>query len=115
MQNDRIAVEMEPHKATTAGGIHLPGKEAGVDKRFKFRFGKVVAAGPGRTEVGYPDNLKPMGVKVGDRVCFFEGAANPVKLEGKDYMLLGNDSVELVAPPEMDCSQVVFFKQAARI
>ncbi len=111
MMNDRILVRVEQHKTTTAGGLHLPdtSKPALVGT---FRFAEVIAAGPGRVEVGYPDNVKPMSVKVGDRVCFHEGAGNLVQLKGELFMLLGNDNVEAVVPADMACSQVRFMKQS---
>jgi len=113
MLNDQILVKIEPDSTTTAGGIQLPDniKPARVGT---FVFGTVVAAGKGRVDSTYPDNLKPMLVKEGDRVCFHDGSAKEVKVAREIYYLLSADSVNMIVPEGVDCSQVVYLNQAVR-
>jgi len=112
MQNDRIMVKIEEHVTTTPGGLLMPeSSQPAVDKRFTFRFGKVIAAGPGRIDATYEGGIKPMKIKVGDRICFHDGAARYVKYKAEDYVLMGADSVEAKVPQNADCSQVVFVKK----
>lgn len=113
MLHDRILVKVEEHNTKTPGGLLMPDtvKPALVGT---FRFGEVVAVGPGLTHPDYEGGIKPMGVKVGDRVCFHDGAANEVRLGNQVYANLGNDNVQMVVPEGMDCSQVVLVRESAR-
>lgn len=108
MQQDSLLVKIEPHSSTTKGGIVLPGKVAGVDSNHKQRFAKVVAVGEGRYDSDYTSERKPMPYKAGDRVCFFEGCANKVLLEGEEFAIVGADNVTMKVPHDLDCSQVQF-------
>ena len=78
---DRVVVEREEAKGTTAGGIVLP--DAAKDKPQK---GKVVAIGDGRlTKDG---KRRPLQVKVGDAVLFTSYAGDEFKMEGDRKVLL---------------------------
>jgi chaperonin GroES len=78
---DRVVVEREEAKATTAGGIVLP--DTAKDKPQK---GKVVAVGDGR--VAKDGKLRPLQVKVGDNVLFTSYAGEEFKLAGEQKVLL---------------------------
>ena len=52
--------------------------------------GKVIAVGPGKMEHG--QLLKPE-VKVGDLVLYKRYGGDEIKVEGKDYMMIGADDV----------------------
>lgn len=78
---DRVVVEREEAKATTAGGIVLP--DTAKDKPQK---GKVIAVGDGRiTKDGKKRELQ---VKVGDHVIFTSYAGDEFKLNGEQKVLL---------------------------
>ena len=78
---DRVVVEREEAKSTTAGGIVLP--DTAKDKPQK---GKVVAIGDGRlTKDGKRRELQ---VKVGDSVLFTSYAGDEFKLSGEKKVLL---------------------------
>jgi chaperonin GroES len=78
---DRVVIEREEAKATTAGGIVLP--ETAKDKPQK---GKVLAVGEGRiTKDGKKRELQ---VKVGDSVIFTSYAGDEFKLGGDQKVLL---------------------------
>ena len=74
---DRVVVEREEAKATTAGGIVLP--DTAKDKPQK---GKVVAVGDGR--ITKDGKRRPLQVKVGDHVLFTSYAGDEFKLPGSD-------------------------------
>ena len=78
---DRVVVEREEAKATTAGGIVLP--DTAKDKPQK---GKVVAVGDGR--VSKDGKRKPLQVKIGDQVLFTSYAGEEFKIEGDQKVLL---------------------------
>ena len=78
---DRVVVEREEAKATTAGGIVLP--DTAKDKPQK---GKVLAVGDGR--VSKDGKKKPLQVKVGDSVLFTSYAGDEFKIDGEKKVLL---------------------------
>ena len=78
---DRVVVEREEARGTTAGGIVLP--DTAKDKPQK---GKVVAVGDGRlTKDG---TRRPLQVNVGDQVLFTSYAGDEFKLNGNQKVLL---------------------------
>jgi chaperonin GroES len=84
---DRVVVEREEAKDTTAGGIVLP--DTAKDRPQK---GKVVAVGDGRiTKDGKRRDLQ---VKVGDNVLFTSYAGEEFKIEGdKKVLLMREDDI----------------------
>lgn len=78
---DRVVVEREEAKATTAGGIVLP--DTAKDKPQK---GKVVAVGDGR--ISKDGKKRPLQVKIGDQVLFTSYAGEEFKLNGDQKVLL---------------------------
>ena len=83
---DRVIVKRLEEEQKTKGGIIIPdtAKEKPVE-------GEVVAVGKGKmTEDG--KLIKP-DVKVGDRVLFSKYGGTEIKLDGKEYKLLGSDDL----------------------
>jgi chaperonin GroES len=78
---DRVVVEREEAKETTAGGIVLP--DTAKDKPQK---GKVIAVGDGR--ITKDGKRRELQVKVGDVVLFTSYAPEEIKLAGGDKVLL---------------------------
>lgn len=78
---DRVVVEREEAKQTTAGGIVLP--DTAKDKPQQ---GKVVAVGEGK--VFKDGQRRPLQVKVGDKVIFTSYAGDEFKLNGDQKVLL---------------------------
>src|SRR3954469_20565355 len=78
---DRVVIEREEAKATTAGGIVLP--DTAKDKPQK---GKVLAVGDGR--VTKDGKRRELQVKVGDQVLFTSYAGDEFKLDGEKKVLL---------------------------
>lgn len=84
--NDRILVKRIDSEERTKGGIIIP--DSAKEKPLE---GEVVATGPGKMM----DNgqLKPMSVKVSDRVLFAKYAETEVTLDGQAFLLLREDDV----------------------
>lgn len=84
--HDKIIVRRLDAQEKTKGGIILP--EAAKEKP---REGKVVSIGEGRLL----DNGKrtSLQVKTGDRVIFSSYAGSEIKVDGEEFLILGEDDV----------------------
>ncbi len=83
---DRLVVEPLEQEEVTAGGIILP-----ETAKEKPQQGKVVAAGPGRTD---EDGKRvTMEVKVGDTVLYAKYSGTEVKMSGKKMLILRESDV----------------------
>ena len=83
---DRLVVEPIEQEEVTAGGIILP-----ETAKEKPQQGKIVAAGPGRTDE--KGKRVDMEVKVGDKVLYAKYSGTEIKLDGKDVLILREDEV----------------------
>jgi chaperonin GroES len=84
--SDRVLVKRIDGEEKTKGGIIIP--DSAKEKPLE---GEVVAVGPGRTcENG---QMKPMCVKVSDRVLFAKYAETDVTIEEQKYLLLREDDI----------------------
>ncbi len=73
---DRVLIEPNPAEEKTAGGLFIP--DTAKEKPLS---GKVVAVGPGTSDV-------KMEVKVGDQVLYGKYAGTELNVEGKDYLIM---------------------------
>lgn len=83
---DNVLIEPEEAEEKTASGIILPDTA-----KEKPQIGKVIAVGSGK--VGPKGDTHPMVVKIGDRVMYKKWGGNEVKLEGKEYTLVGQEDI----------------------
>ena len=84
---DRVVVEREEAKGTTAGGIVLP--DTAKDKPQK---GKVLAIGEGR--ITKDGKRRELQVKVGDQILFTSYAGEEFKTLGdKKVLLMREDDI----------------------
>jgi chaperonin GroES len=83
---DRLVIEPIEQEEVTAGGIILP-----ETAKEKPQQGKVIAAGPGRTD-DEGDYIK-MEVKVGDRVLYAKYSGTEIKMDGKKLLILRESDV----------------------
>jgi len=83
---DRLVVEPIEREERTASGIILP-----ETAKEKPQEGKVLAAGPGRTDDD-GDRI-PMDVKVGDTVLYAKYAGTEVKINDKKLLILKESDV----------------------
>ena len=85
---DRVIVRRKEEESTTAGGIVLAG--AATEKPSA---GVILAVGEGRLL----DNgeLRPLAVKVGDRVIFnrYAGSENTVSINGEELLALREEDL----------------------
>ncbi len=83
---DKVVVERSEAEEKTAGGIVLP--ETAKDKP---KQGTVVSVGTGRVlENG---DVKPLEVKKGDKVLFGSYAGSEVKIDGKEFLIMGESEI----------------------
>ena len=83
---DRLVVEPIEQEEVTAGGIILP-----ETAKEKPQQGKVIAAGPGRTDD--EGHRIAMEVKVGDRVLYAKYSGTEIKLDGKKVLILRESDI----------------------
>lgn len=84
--HDRVLVERLEEERKTAGGIVIPDNATE-----KPMMGFIRAAGPGKAL----DNgdIRPLDVKIGDKILFGKYAGTEVKLEGKDYIIMREEDI----------------------
>ena len=84
--HDRLVVKRLAEEEKTKGGIIIP--DAAKEKPVE---GEVIAVGAGKVlEVG---KLRPLDVKVGDRVLFGKYSGSEIKLHGVEHLILREDEV----------------------
>src|SRR6516165_76656 len=77
---DRVLIRRIEEEEKTAGGIIIP--DTAKEKPME---GEVIAAGPGtRDDDG---KLRPLDVKVGDRVLFGKWSGTEIKIDGEDFVV----------------------------
>ena len=84
--HDRVVVERIEEERTTAGGIVIP-DTAGE----KPDQGKVIAVGKGK--ILEDGKVRPLDVKVGDRILFGKYSGTTVKIEGTEYLVMREDDI----------------------
>ena len=84
--HDRIVVKRLETDQKTAGGIIIP--DTAKEKPSE---GEVLSVGPGET--GDDGQLKPMGVKAGDKVLFGKWSGTEVKLDGQDLLIMKESDI----------------------
>jgi chaperonin GroES len=83
---DRILVKRVEEETKTAGGILIPD-----NAKEKPMEASVVAVGTGK--VLADGKVRPMEVKVGDRVLFSKYSGTEIKLEGTEHLILREDDI----------------------
>jgi chaperonin GroES len=83
---DRVALKATEQENKTAGGIIIP--DTAKEKPIQ---GEVVAVGSGyRSEDG---QIKPLHVKVGDKVIYGKWAGTEVKVDGQELMVMKESDI----------------------
>ena len=83
---DRILVKRADEETKSKGGLFLP--EAAKEKPSE---GIVLAIGHGK--IAENGEIKPLTVKVGDRVMFGKYSGNEIKVNGDERLILREDEV----------------------
>ena len=84
--HDRVIVKRVDEERTSPGGIVIP--DSATEKPIQ---GKVTAVGKGKiTESG---EVRPLDVKVGDKVLFGKYSGTEVKLGGEDLLVMREEDI----------------------
>ena len=84
--HDRVVIRRLEEERTTAGGIVIP--DTATEKPIQ---GEVIAVGKGKIlESG---EIRPLDLKVGDRVLFGKYSGTEVKLDGKEFLVMREDDI----------------------
>jgi chaperonin GroES len=83
---DRVLIRAIVRENKTAGGILIP--DSAAEKPTE---GEVIAIGPGaRAEDG---RVRPLDVKVGDRVLYGKWSGTEIKLDGEDVVIMNEADI----------------------
>jgi len=84
--HDRVVVRRMEEERTSAGGIVIP--DSATEKPIQ---GEVIAVGKGKIlESG---DVRPLDVKVGDRVLFGKYSGTEVKVSGEEVVVMREDDI----------------------
>jgi chaperonin GroES len=87
--HDRVIVKRLDEEKTSAGGIIIP--DTAAEKPIQ---GKIVAVGKGKIlENG---EVRPLDVKVGDKILFGKYGGTEVKVDGEDLLVMREEDVMAV-------------------
>ncbi|MEG2365574.1 MAG: co-chaperone GroES [Alistipes sp.] len=79
--SDRVLILPNPAEEKTASGLIIP--DSAKEKPLA---GKVIAAGPGTTEI-------KMEVKAGDEVLYGKYAGQELRIDGVDYLIMKQNDI----------------------
>jgi chaperonin GroES len=86
---DKVLIKIEEAQEVKKGGIIIPDSA-----KEKPQEGKIILIGPGRkTDDG---KIVPMEVKIGDVVLYEKYAGKEIKIDGQEYVIIGQDDILLV-------------------
>lgn len=84
--HDRVIVRRMEEERTSAGGIVIP--DSATEKPVQ---GEIVAVGKGKIlENG---EVRPLDVKVGDKILFSKYGGTEVKIEGEELLVMREDDI----------------------
>jgi chaperonin GroES len=84
--HDRVLVRRMEEERTTAGGIVIP--DSATEKPAQ---GEIVAAG--NAKINDSGEVRPLEVKVGDKVLFGKYAGTEIKVEGEELLVMREDDI----------------------
>ena len=87
--HDRVIVKRLEEERTSPGGIVIPDSAAE-----KFVQGKIIAVGKGK--ILENNNVRPLDVKVGDKILFGKYSGTEVKVDGDDLLVMREEDVMAV-------------------
>ena len=87
--HDRVIVKRLESETKTAGGIVIP--DSAAEKPVQ---GKVVAVGKGKILEG--GEVRPLDVKVGDKILFGKYSGTEVKVDGEELVVMREEDVMAV-------------------
>jgi chaperonin GroES len=87
--HDRVVIKRMEEERTSPGGIVIP--DSAAEKPIK---GEVMAVGNGK--VNDSGEIRPLDLKVGDKVLFGKYSGTEVKVEGEDLLVMREDDIMAV-------------------
>jgi chaperonin GroES len=84
--HDRVVVKRLEQEQKSAGGIVIPDNAAEKPDQ-----GEIVAVGNGK--ILEDGKVRPLDVKVGDRILFGKYSGQSVKVEGTEYLVMREDDI----------------------
>jgi chaperonin GroES len=84
--HDRVVVRRVEDERTSPGGIVIP--DSAAEKPMQ---GEILAAGNGKIQEN--GDVRPLDVKVGDRVLFGKYSGTEVKVAGEDVLVMREDDI----------------------
>jgi len=84
--HDRVIVKRVEEERTTPGGIVIPGNAAEKPDQ-----GEIIAIGTGK--VMDDGKVRPLAVKVGDRVLFGKYSGSTVKVDGNEVLVMREEDI----------------------
>jgi chaperonin GroES len=84
--HDRVIIKRMEEERTSPGGIVIP--DSATEKP---SMGEIMAVGNGK--ILDSGEVRPLEVKVGDKVLFGQYAGTTVKHEGEEYLVMREDDV----------------------
>jgi len=87
--HDRVIVKRLEAETKTAGGIVIP--DSATEKPIK---GEVIAVGNGK--ILEDGKVRPLDVKVGDRILFGKYSGTEVKLDGQELVVMREEDIMAV-------------------
>ena len=85
---DRVVLKREEAEEKTASGLFLAG-----NAKEQPQLAEVIAVGPGALVDG---KRVPMDVKVGDKVFYSKYGGSEIKLDGVEYIVIGQSEIMAV-------------------
>ena len=87
--HDRVVVRRMEEETTSAGGIVIP--DSATEKPAQ---GEIIAVGNGKiTDSG---DVRPLDVKVGDKVMFGKFSGTEVKVDGEELLVMREEDIVAV-------------------
>ena len=87
--HDRVVIKRMEEERTSPGGIVIP--DSATEKPIK---GEVLAVGNGK--VNESGDVRPLDVKVGDKVLFGKYSGTEVKVDSEDLLVMREDDIMAV-------------------
>jgi chaperonin GroES len=87
--HDRVIVKRLEEERTSPGGIVIP--DSAAEKPVQ---GKIVAVGKGK--ILEDGNVRPLDVKVGDKILFGKYSGTEVKMDGDELLVMREEDVMAV-------------------
>jgi len=87
--HDRVIIKRLDQERKTASGIVIPDNAAEKPDQ-----GEILAVGNGK--IGDDGKVRPLGVKVGDKVLFGKYSGQSVKVEGEELLVMREEDIMAV-------------------